>query len=271
MAGMTSLQQVLLERGEGGRGGVDVSFGPVVLLGAAIRHDDDHRHGLPVRKQVVQQEVGRGEALPLRLVAADAVQQIEDRVFLVRGVARRRIDLHLAPRPTDLESYSIISSLPCGISARFALMLAGGSGYACTSSGFSTMGPPKPPGPLAAGGSPAAWPALCSLKEQGRELVQAAPPGQPFVRRAGRLVEDRLDAGLRQLVVVAADAVLHPLRLRRADAQEEQVHPPVEGVRVRHDAVVRRLRVERAAAKSAARAAEAADRREEVRDGSGRS
>ena len=42
------------------------------------------------------------EALPFRLVAADAVQQVQHRVFLLRRVARRRVDLHLAGRADGL-------------------------------------------------------------------------------------------------------------------------------------------------------------------------
>ena len=80
----------------------DVSFRPVVLLRPAVGHDDDHRLGLAVGDQVVEEDVGRGEALPLRLVAADAVQEIEHRVLLVLRVAGRRVDLHLARGPDGL-------------------------------------------------------------------------------------------------------------------------------------------------------------------------
>src|SRR5690349_23913390 len=41
---------------------------------------------LPLGDQVVEQDVEPGESLPLRLVAADAVQQVEHRVLPVPGV-----------------------------------------------------------------------------------------------------------------------------------------------------------------------------------------
>ena len=69
-----------------------------VLRRPAIGHDDDHRHGLLVGVQVVEDHVGRTAPRPLVLVAADAVQEIENRIFLVLGVARRRVDLRLSLR-----------------------------------------------------------------------------------------------------------------------------------------------------------------------------
>ena len=116
------LQQILLERGERRRAAEDVPFGPVVLLCPAVGHDDDHRRGLPVGQQVVEEDVGRGESLPFRLVAADAVQQIEHRILLVRASSRAACrPASCGAVPTVFESYSIISSLPCGIPSRFAL------------------------------------------------------------------------------------------------------------------------------------------------------
>ena len=67
-----------------------------VLRRPAVGHDDDHRHRLLVGVQVVEDHVGRAAARPLVLVAADAVQQVQDRVLLVLGVPRRRVDLRLA-------------------------------------------------------------------------------------------------------------------------------------------------------------------------------
>ena len=83
------------------------------------------------------------------------------------------------------------------------------------------------------------------------------------MRRAGRLVVGMLDPGLLEPFVIVLHALVHPLRLGRADAQPEQAHLLVERVGVGHDAAVGRLRVERAA-EAAARPAEAADVREQV-------
>jgi hypothetical protein len=43
-----------------------------------------------------------GEADPLRLVAADPVQEVDDGILLVLRVAGRRVDVHLAPRADRL-------------------------------------------------------------------------------------------------------------------------------------------------------------------------
>ena len=112
---------------------------------------------------------------------------------------------------------------------------------------------------------PSAGPAADGwVGEQERgELVQAAAPRQPLVRRAGRLVVDVLDPGLLERLVIVLDALVHP-PLGRADAQPEDAHPPVERVRVRHDAAVGRLRVEGGAAEAAAAPAEAAEVGEQV-------
>ena len=48
-----------------------------VLRRPAVGHDDDHRHGLLVGVEVVEDHVRRTAARPLVLVAADAVQQVE--------------------------------------------------------------------------------------------------------------------------------------------------------------------------------------------------
>src|SRR5213594_2337500 len=47
-------------------------------------------------KQVIEKDVGLGEASPFRFVAADTVEQIQHRVLLLVRVDRRCIDQHLA-------------------------------------------------------------------------------------------------------------------------------------------------------------------------------
>jgi hypothetical protein len=89
-------KQVILENGERRCGGEHVPLGPVVLLRAAVGHDDDHRRRLLVGVQVVEDDVGGAAARPLVLVAADAVEEVQDRILLVLGVARRGVDPHLA-------------------------------------------------------------------------------------------------------------------------------------------------------------------------------
>ncbi len=233
------LEQVLLERREGRRGGVDVPLGPVVLLGAAVGHDHDHGHGLPLGDQVVEEEIRLGEALPFRLVAADAVQQVEHRVLLLGRVARA------ACRPASCGSCRPTSSRtrpsPACRAARPSRRRCrtGGSGNAGTSSAFRTIGC-RCPGP---GRRPTEG--ACVREQERGELVQAAAPGQPLVRRAGRLVVDVLDPGLLQRLVIVLHALVHALRLGRADAQPEELHLLVELVRVGHHAAVGRLRVER--------------------------
>jgi hypothetical protein len=59
---------------------------------APVRHHDDHRYGFPVGNQVVEDRTGGSWAGPMRLVAADAVQQIEHGVPLVRRIAGRQVD-----------------------------------------------------------------------------------------------------------------------------------------------------------------------------------
>ena len=85
------LQQVLLKEGvvieirhEIARRG----FGS----GAAVGHYDDHGHGFFVGDEVVEDLVGRAEARPMSLVAADAVHQVEDRVFLISIIIGRGVD-----------------------------------------------------------------------------------------------------------------------------------------------------------------------------------
>ena len=88
------VQKIAFEGREGGRGLEHVPFGPVVLLRAAVGHDDDHRNGVAVGHEVFDQDPGLCESLPFRFITADAVQQVEHRVLLVFRVTGRRVDLH---------------------------------------------------------------------------------------------------------------------------------------------------------------------------------
>ena len=63
------------------------------LPGSAVGQHDDHRNHFLVGVKVVENHIGRTAARPLLLVAADAVQEIQDRVGLVLRVPRRRVDL----------------------------------------------------------------------------------------------------------------------------------------------------------------------------------
>ena len=97
------VQQVPLEPGEALRSlrREIVAGRSVIGERAAVGDDDDGRHGILVRDQVVEKRIRRGEANPLRLVAAYAVQQIEHGVFAVVRVPGRQIHVGLAPRPRD--------------------------------------------------------------------------------------------------------------------------------------------------------------------------
>ena len=67
--------------------------------GVPLLHDDDHRHGLLLRDQVVQDEVHVPLPGPPGLVLAAAVLQVEHRVPLLRvGVVARRRVHHDVPR-----------------------------------------------------------------------------------------------------------------------------------------------------------------------------
>ena len=114
------VEQVALEDRERRRAGEGVAPGAVVLLRAPVREHGDERHHLAVRDQVVEQLGGMGEADPLGLVAADAVQQIDDGVLLVLAVARRRVDVHLAPRADRLRV--VLDQLQRAVRNRFAAL-----------------------------------------------------------------------------------------------------------------------------------------------------
>ena len=57
---------------------------------------------LPSAIRLSRMTSGVAEPLPFRLVAADAVQQVEHGVLPVGGVTRRRVDVHLAARADRL-------------------------------------------------------------------------------------------------------------------------------------------------------------------------
>lgn len=90
------VEEVFFEGGEGWGGFEDIAFGAVVFLGAAVGHDDDHGDGLAVGDEVIEEIARVGEALPFGFVAADAVEEVEDRVALGGGVAGRRVDVEFA-------------------------------------------------------------------------------------------------------------------------------------------------------------------------------
>ena len=70
---------------------VDIALGFVVRQGTAIRHDDDHRHRLLVGIEIIHDDT-RYTLQPLPVVATDAVQQVEHRVFLRFVVLRGQVD-----------------------------------------------------------------------------------------------------------------------------------------------------------------------------------
>jgi hypothetical protein len=82
IAGVVGHNKALLEGREGRCGREDVSLGPVVLLGAAVGHDHDHRHELFVGIEVVEDNVGRTFLLPAGFVIAAPVQQVKHRIFV---------------------------------------------------------------------------------------------------------------------------------------------------------------------------------------------
>ena len=75
-----------------------------LLRDIAIGHDDNHRHSLPLRYQVVHDLSGTAQFAPSLFVATHAVQQIEHGIALLFGgicnpaviISRRRIDGHAA-------------------------------------------------------------------------------------------------------------------------------------------------------------------------------
>src|SRR6187401_529862 len=102
-----------------------------------------------------------------------------------------------------------------------------------------------------------------SAEQARREIVQVAPPGLPLVVRPRRLDVDVVDPGVGERLVEAADALAHPFRLRRADAQPEHPHLLGKRFRIGEGAVEVRPGVEGPAAQTAG-AAEPAYMRKEV-------
>ncbi len=64
------------------------------------------------------------------------------------------------------------------------------------------------------------------FEKPGCEVVQISPPRQPFMRGAGRLIEDVLDMRLFQRFVKRYKAAMDPLHFMRPHAEPEQVHSP---------------------------------------------
>ena len=89
------VHEVEFEVGEGLEAGVDVPLGAVVLLSTSIRHHDDHRNGLSVGDEVVQDDVWH-TLEPFTLVAANAVKEVKDGILLLRIELRGEIDRGLA-------------------------------------------------------------------------------------------------------------------------------------------------------------------------------
>ena len=74
-------------------------------LGEAVGHHHDHRQELLLGVEVVEDHVGRALLDPASLVVAGAVEEVEDRVLGVLGVARRRVDEHL---PLAADRFGIV-------------------------------------------------------------------------------------------------------------------------------------------------------------------
>ena len=125
--------------------------------------------------------------------------------FFSFGVARRRVDLHLARRADGLRFVGDHLQLPVRHVLALRVEPGGRLGERGHVVGVQHDGPlcgPRP-GRRAADGR---------VREQERgELVQAAAPGQPLVRRAGRFVVHVLDPGLLQRLVIVLHALVHPL------------------------------------------------------------
>ena len=62
-----------LERRECRTGRKDIALWSIILLCAAVRQYDNHGHSISVCQQIIEQQAGFREPIPLRLVAADAV------------------------------------------------------------------------------------------------------------------------------------------------------------------------------------------------------
>ena len=95
---------------------------------AAVGHHHDHRPGLLLRQQVVEDEAGAADRAPARVLVAAAVQEVEDGVLRVAAVvARRRVDVHaplrverarVIPGHADLAVGNVAVGLERGLLAR---------------------------------------------------------------------------------------------------------------------------------------------------------
>ena len=183
------------------------------FLCATVGHDHDHGHDFPFRQQVVKQQVRLGKPLPLRLVPADAVEQVQHWVLLLRGVTRRRVDLHFAGRAHRLGIVGDHLQPP----VRYVLLRVDIGGRVWERGDVVDIQDyGLPLGPRGAADR------LRVYEQQRGELVQATTPGEPFVRRAGRFIVDVLDPGFFQRLVKVLDALVHTLRLGGADAQPDE-------------------------------------------------
>ena len=96
------LQQIFFKGGEG-RGRLEgIGAGAVILARPAIGHDQNKGLGLAIGDEVVEQRVRGGESLPFGLVAANAMEQVQDRVFAILGISRGRVHIGLAAGPDRL-------------------------------------------------------------------------------------------------------------------------------------------------------------------------
>ncbi len=72
-----------------------ITFRTIVFLSTAVGHHDDHRFHFTVSNQIVHNRLGLTESLPLGLIPADAVQEIEYGVLLIGRIAGRSVDVHV--------------------------------------------------------------------------------------------------------------------------------------------------------------------------------
>ena len=87
--------------------------------GVAVGEDDDHGFGLFVGNQVVDHDIRRPVPRPLPIfIAADAVQQEQNGIFLFSGVAGRSVHLH---PPFNADGFGVvINPLKCALGGAFA-------------------------------------------------------------------------------------------------------------------------------------------------------
>src|SRR5690606_32940378 len=78
-----------------------------------VVHHDDHRDGLPLGDQVVEDDVDVALPVPAGLVLTPAVEQVEHRIASagVRVVVGRRVDVGAAPLAGDLREVPLLRDL----------------------------------------------------------------------------------------------------------------------------------------------------------------